>query len=299
VGKRLPPDPVFQVLVAGVPGEENLDASPRLGMLIIPWAGLPRSTRELALHRPHVAVHNIHHNADAAAEMAVALLLAAAKLIVPMDRDLRSHDWSGRYLVPNPSVMLRGGRALVLGYGALGQRIAEMCRGLGMEVRAVRRRPERTDPSCPDEIHGAGELEELLPEADALLVALPLTEATKGLISERRLRLLPRHAVLVNVARGPIVEESALFHALRDGALKGAGLDVWYNYPSSTEERTATRPSIHPFHELDNVVMSPHRAGAFGEDRTERMRMDALARSLNAAAAGEPVPHRVDVAEGY
>jgi phosphoglycerate dehydrogenase-like enzyme len=298
VGPDLPPNPGFSVLVAGVPREEEISASPGLGTLIIPWSGLPRATRELMLRRPEVAVHNIHHNAGAAAELAVALLMAAAKFIVPMDRSLRSFDWSPRYS-PNPSVELQGSRVLVLGYGAIGRLVARMCRGLGMNVAAIRRRPERTDAGCPDEIHTVDSLPRLLPETDALIVALPLTRRTEGLVGEVELKLLPRHAVLVNVARGPIVNERALFNSLQSQALKAAGLDVWYNYPKDVESRAMTAPSDYPFHELDNVVLSPHRAGALDEERTEILRMEALARSLNAAARGREIPFPVDVEEGY
>jgi phosphoglycerate dehydrogenase-like enzyme len=298
VGKDMPPNPDFSVLVAGVPRDGEISASPSLRTLIIPWSGLPRATRELMLRRPGVAVHNIHHNAGAAAELAVALLLAAAKFIVPMDRSLRSFDWSPRYR-PNPSVELQGSRALILGYGAIGRSVAQMCRGLGMNVAAIRRRPERTKSDCPDEIHTIDSLPRLLPETDVLIVALPLTRKTEALVGEEELRLLPKQAVLVNIARGPIVDEKALFDSLQSRSLKAAGLDVWYSYPKDVESRAMTPPSNHPFHELDNVVLSPHRAGALDMERTEILRMESLARSLNAAAQGREIPFPVDVEEGY
>lgn len=298
VGLDMPPNPGFSVLVAGVPREEEISASPSLRTLIIPWSGLPRATRKLMLQRPEVAVHNIHHNAGAAAELALALLLAAAKFIVPMDRSLRSFDWSPRYR-PNPSVELQGSRVLILGYGAIGRSVAQMCRGLGMNVAAIRRRPERTESDCPDEIHTIDSLPRLLPETDALIVAMPLTGKTEGLVGEEELRLLPKQAVLVNIARGPIVDEKALFDSLQSRSLKAAGLDVWYSYPSDEESRAMTPPSSYPFHELDNVVLSPHRAGALDMERTEILRMEALARSLNAAVQGREIPFPVDVEEGY
>ena len=297
-GPALPEPADFEVLVCGRPSEAQLDASPRLRLLVIPWAGLPEGTRPLLLRRPAIAVCNLHHNAAATAETAAALLLAAAKFLVPMDRALRAGDWSPRYEA-SPSVILDGARALLLGYGEVGRRVARICRGLGMEVRAVRRRPGaaggvQADPAYPPEaLHG------LLPSADALLVTLPLTERTRGMIGEREIALLPPRAVLVNVGRAAVVDERALYEALRDGRLRAAGLDVWYRYPAAAAERTATLPSAFPFHQLGNVVMSPHRGGHPGTEGVERLRMDALAAALNAAAACEPVPHPVDVAEGY
>ena len=173
------------VLVAGIPGADELDASAELHTLIIPWAGLPRATRTLLLERPHVAVHNIHHNAAPAAEHAIALLLAAAKFLVPADRALRDNDWTPRY-EPDRSIMLSGATALVLGYGEIGRRVAQMCRGIGMRVLAVRRRPEQTPSECPDEIHPPDALEDLLPRADAVLICLPYTERTKGILSAKQ-----------------------------------------------------------------------------------------------------------------
>ncbi len=120
---------------------------------------------------------------------------------------------------------------------------------------------------------------------------------TDGLIGEPELRLLAADAVLVNVGRGPIVDEAALFHALHDGRLHSAGLDVWYNYPTGEDSRACTPAANFPFHELENVVMSPHRAGATVESNT--LRMDHLASLLNKAAGGESLPDRIDIQAGY
>jgi phosphoglycerate dehydrogenase-like enzyme len=244
---------------------------------------------------PHIAVHNLHHNAVAAAEMALTLMLAAAKFIVPSDRALRQDDWTPRYR-PNPAVVLQGKTALVLGYGSIGRHVARGCRGLGMAVRATRR---RAHDEHQEGVLSPAALPSLLPEADVLIITLPLTAETKGLIGEAELEQLPPQAVLVNVGRGPIVDEEALYNALRDGGLHAAGLDVWYNYPGDEASRRGTPPSTFPFHELDNVVMSPHRAGTGGAEEIERRRMAGLARLLNAAAAGEQIPNRVDVSVGY
>jgi phosphoglycerate dehydrogenase-like enzyme len=103
--------------------------------------------------------------------------------------------------------------------------------------------------------------------------------------------------VLVNVGRGAIVDEAALYHALRDGTLYATGLDVWYHYPADEAARSHTPPSMYPFHKLENIVMSPHRAG--GSKEMEVSRMAHLATLLNTAARGEATPNRVDVRAGY
>ncbi len=298
VGPELPMPATYRILVAGRPERHELTASPHLQALIVPWAGIPESTLRLMREFPQVAVHNLHHNALPVAEFALALLLAAAKRLVPMDQALRQHDWRPRY-EPNPSLLLEGKTALILGYGAIGRKLAAVCRGLGMEVIAIRRQAAAKGPEQPSGVRVAPlqDLQHLLPQADVLLICLPHTPETEGLIGAQELALLPTEAVLVNIGRGPIVDEAALYHALRDGRLHAAGLDVWYNYPGDAEARAHTPPSAYPFHQLSNVVLSPHRAG--GSTETERLRVIHLARLLNAAARGEPLPNRVDLEAGY
>jgi phosphoglycerate dehydrogenase-like enzyme len=294
-----PPFPTdVHVLVAGRPSRAHLTTSPDLQALVIPFAGLPEETRQLMLQFPRIAVHNLHHNAIPVAELAVALPLAAAKAVLPMDRALRGQDWRPRY-EPSRSVMLHGQTALILGYGAIGQQVARLCRGLGLKVIATRRQPRhRSDIEDVEIGDGSRDtLRRLLPRADVLIITLPHTRETNGLIGEEELALLPAQAMLINVGRGHIVDESALYHALHDGRLYAAGLDVWYNRPADEAARSHTRPSSYLFHELENVVMSPHRGGQVRQ--TERLRMEVLAELLNAAACGELLPNRVDLQAAY
>jgi phosphoglycerate dehydrogenase-like enzyme len=163
---------------------------------------------------------------------------------------------------------------------------------------ALRRNVAAPSPTeIPVTLYALSDLARALPQAEAVVVALPLTPATHGLLGAAELALLPRGALLVNVGRGPIVDEQALYEALRIGALGTAGLDVWYTYPADDAARTHTFPSAYPFHELDNVVLSPHRGGLTQESAQRGMAQ--LASMLNAAARGEPMPNRVDVRAGY
>jgi len=295
-GPELPVPADYHILVAGRPWRDHLTASPNLRALIIPWAGLPEATRDLMRDSPHIAVHNLHHNAVPVAEMAATLMLAAAKLVVPLDRALRAQDWTPRYHHPDPTILLEGKTALILGYGAIGQRVAHLCRAFGTKVMAIRRHASAPSP-IPGQVYPPDALHRLLPKANVLIICLPQTPETTGLIGERELALLPPGAILVNVGRGPIVDEAALYHALRGRTLHSAGLDVWYNYPADEASRPHTPPSAYPFHELDNVVMSPHRAG--GSDESGMRRMTHLAALLNAAARGEEMPNQVDLQAGY
>ena len=290
------PDNV-DVLVAGYPTDADLAAIRRDGKLVIPFAGLPAPTRDKLARRADLAVYNLHHGAPLVAEHALAMLLSLSRRIGPMDAALRRGDWRPRY-APDPAVALAGEKALILGYGAIGQRVAAALSALGMTVHATRRRGPFGDQP-PATVWPPEATRDLIPGTRALIIALPLTPATRGLIDACALARLDRSALLVNVARGPIVDEAALYEALRDRHLFGAGLDVWWRMPDP-DQRHDTPPAKHPFHDLDNVVLSPHRAAHAAQ--TETLRTQGLAALLADLLAGKApaLPGaRVDLGEGY
>ncbi|MFO7539203.1 MAG: 2-hydroxyacid dehydrogenase [Chloroflexota bacterium] len=287
--------PETTVLVNGRPTPEQLDRLPHLQAIIVPWAGLPRTLAAIAPDYPHLTIHNLHHNAIPVAEMALTLLLTAARQVLPLDRSLRQGDWRPRYEQWGTSLLLQGKTVLILGYGTIGRQVGRYCQALGMRVWATRRRPENDHDGVAD-IYAATALHDLLPQSQAVIVCLPKTADTIGYLGRRELALLPDGAVLVNIGRGEVIDEGALYEEVRNGRI-AAALDVWYNYPAGEEARAHTPPANYPFHELDNVVFSPHRAGS--TDQTNRLRMDHLAQLLNAAAAGQPLPNRIDVTAGY
>lgn len=293
-GETPPTD--YEILIHGRPTAAQLTANASLCAVIVPFAGVPGSTLKLMADYPDISLHNLHHNARATAEMAVTLLLTAAKFVVPVDRELRHNDWTSRY-EQRPIATLNGMRALILGYGRIGRHIAAPLQALGMTVTGVRRHASPGDTAEGVPIYGIDALHELLPVSDALICVLPLTEETRGIISAAEFDLLPNDAIVVNVGRGPTIDERAFYAALHGGKLRAAAIDVWYRYPHEESERTDTPPSEYPFHELDNVVMSPHRAGFIG--MAETTRLDHLADLLNAAAAGQPIPNEVDRVLGY
>ena len=304
-GLELPSPAAYSILIAGVPTRDAITASPNLKTLIIPWSGLPVATRELMLEFPDIAIHNIHHNAAPAAETAIMLMMAAAKLVIPIDRAFRAHDWRPRYdydgSAPGGPLLLEGKTALILGYGAIGRKIAKICQGLEMRVMAIKNDiPSYSDSSV--ELYALKALSSLLPRAEVLFVCLPMTPETRGLIGKKQLALLPPEAIIVNIARGSIIDEAALYATLASdrkngGPCRRAGLDVWYHYPKDESSRTGLPPSEFPFHELDNVVMTPHLGGH--SDATESLRIAALAELLNKAAHGKILPNHVDPERGY
>ncbi len=291
---EVPASATYEILVAGRPTEAQLRASPSLKSVIVPFAGIPPATRTLLQEFPHITLHNLHYNVMPTSEMAVALLFAVAKGVVPADQALRRHDWTARY-APHPSMLLHGKTALIVGYGNIGRQIGVVLKAIGMKVLGIRRRYR--DPA--NGIYTAGDLHSILPQANVVMVVLPGTGDTKGMLGATELALLPRGAIVVNVGRALVIDQYALYDALKDGHLLGAGLDVWYHYPNDVSSRTNTPPADVPFHELENVVLSPHRAGGGGEPEIEGLRFKALADALNHAAQGEPLPNRVDVETGY
>ena len=291
-GVEYPEDGV-DVIVSGRPGDVIPEQTQ---MIVVPWAGIPEGVLAHARSRPRLRVHNLHHNAPQVAELAVGLLFAAAKRILSYDQGIRKGDWSLRYQ-PTEATLLWGKTALILGFGAIGRHAAMIFKGLGMHVIGMNRSGSGPETHQADEVLPITELASVLPRADVLLIALPLTEATRGLIDRQAIDLLPDGAYIINIGRGPIIDDWALYEALKAKKLGGAGLDVWWNYPQDEASRTNTLPADAPLQELDNVVMSPHRGGSVVE-RTP-IWSAALADLLNAFARGETVPNQVDINAGY
>jgi phosphoglycerate dehydrogenase-like enzyme len=296
VGDEIPDSAYYDILVHPHPSTDWIEASPNLRAIVIPWAGIPEDTRAVMADYPEISVHNLHHNNYNTAELGFALLLAAAKRLIPKDQALRKNDWTPRFEGPK-AILLRGRTALILGFGEIGRALADYCLGLGMNVIATKRHLEGFTSPPNVRVYPADQLHDLLPSADVLLVSLPLTDETEGMIGEAELALMPPGGILVNIGRGPVVRQEALYNALKSGHLRAAGSDVWYNYPKSTKTPKDNPPADFPFGELDNFVLSPHRGGMV-ED-VESQRADALAHLLNAANRGDPIPNRVDLAGGY
>ena len=296
-GEDTPDD--YHVLITGRPTKAQLDASGTLHTLLIPFAGLPAETRALMRGYPDVAVYNLHHNAIVTGEMALALLFACARLLVPADRKLRQHDWTSRY-EPSPQVVLNQKTVLILGYGSIARSISPALKALGMNVLGIRRSAAETDRG----IYSLESLHELLPQAQVLLVTLPATDETAGLIGKDEFDLLPDGAIVVNVGRASVIDQYAFHDALKSSKLHAGASDVWYHYPDAkrANSKTNTPPADAPFHELDNMIMSPHRAGAFGNTDVEQARYASIAKLINMlerGASDDDLPNRVDLERGY
>ena len=206
-------------------------------------------------------------NTEAVADYTMALMLAAARRIIPIDRRCRHLDWSKM-----TAVDVWGKTIGIVGLGAIGQGVARRAQGFNMRVLAY--------DIVQDEAYAARHgiryvpLRELLTEADFVSLHLPLTEQTYHLIGAEELRLMKPHAVLVNTARGGLVDEKALIEALRNRRIWGAGLDVFEREPPEHRELL----------ELDNVVLGSHSAASTFQ-AIENMGIMAAAHVLEALEA--------------
>jgi len=185
--------------------------------------------------------------------------------------------------------LLRGRTAGILGLGAVGKEIARLCKAFGMDVCGIRRSCKAGDPiPAADCIYPPEELPKLLAESDFVVLALPLTRETRGLIGEKELRAMKPGAYLINVARGAVVDEPALIRALEEKRIAGAGLDVFAKEPLPPES---------PLYELPNVIFSPHISGEMPD--YEARATEVFCENLRRYIAGEPFLHEVDKDKGY
>lgn len=294
--------------------EAVLLGAERLRVLINPGAGVqavvPVVRAVNARREAPIALVNGHGNAAFTAQGAVALLLALANRVVAHDRWLRAGRWRTGD-AEAPSVPLGGRTIGLLGYGAVNRHVHRFLAGFDARFIALRRHPERkaaderprhglpTGLPTPSAWFGPDDLGAFLDAADTVVIALPLTDATRGLIGAAELARLGPRGLLVNVARGAIVDEAALYAALADGRLGGAALDVWWAddpAPDDAGRRWPYDAAAHPFHALDNVVLSPHRAASPYGDLG---RWDEVIENVRRLARGEALLNVVDLTEGY
>ncbi len=224
---------------------------------------------------------------EATAELTWALILAAARHIVKADRYVRSGEWYRSGTGWHPELLLglelRGKTLGIIGFGRIGRAVARIgAKGFGMKVLYYSR--HRAPREVEEEIGARyADLDTLLRESDVVSIHVPLTPETRGMIGERELRLMRPSAILVNTARGAVVDTDALVKALREGWIAAAGLDVFHEEPL---------PPDHPLTRLENVVLAPHIGSATREAR-EAMTC-AVLDNLLAFKRGEIPPNLVN-----
>jgi phosphoglycerate dehydrogenase-like enzyme len=264
-----------------------LPPTPKLRLIHVPAAGL--DAVDLAAVPEGCRLCNAFEHEIGISEYVMAAMLHHVVDLAGRSERFKAGSWaeSPRLAAPLRPELARRTVGMI-GYGHIGRAIARRAKACGMRVMAVARTRREIEPAL-DWLGEPRDLPVLLEAADFVVIACPLSEATRGLIGEAQLRRMKPGAVLVNVARGPIVDEDALYEALSQRRIGGAVLDTWYRYPEPGE--AAVRPSRHPFHELDNVIMTPHCSG-WTEGLMER-RFAVIADNIERLRDGRPLVNQV------
>lgn len=264
---------------------EQWPLAPRLRLLQLPGAGYDDVPFDRVPAQSWIC--NVFEHEIGIAEYVFAALLEWQIGLRALDRQIRRGSWEGTFSHPDGPRLhgeLHGKTVGLIGYGHIAQAVAARARAFGMSVIACTRSPAKAaDDPLLDSVDGMDGLTRLLAEADFTVVACPLTPETTGLIDSAALAAMPAHAVLINVARGRVVDEEALYEALKQRRIGGAVIDVWYRYPGG--DAAGCLPSALPFHELDNIIMTPHASG-LSEGLLER-RWRRIAANLDAVARGQ------------
>lgn len=221
------------------------------------------------------------------AEHAVALIMCLCRDLQRYVMNKTAHEWKPY----RPDKPIEDSTVLILGAGDIGVNTARLLRPLAKRIIGVRR-VKRPSPELFDEMISFTELDEYLPQADIVSCSLPATPETFHLLDERRLRLMKRDAVLVNVGRGSLIPTEALCAVLGDGHLRGVGIDV---------AETEPLPPDSPLWDCDRLVITPHVAGnAITQDSpTNRRIFEIIYHNLESFVGGRPLDHVVDLRTGY
>ena len=232
------------------------------------------------------------------AEWNVSMMINLARDLRQMIRNQEAAVWDRSAIFQNE---IRGMTVGLWGYGGIGRETARLAKQLGLRVHVLTRNgvgprnniyavPGTGDPAgiLPDRVFCAGEEMDFLRDLDFLIVAMPLTKATEGLIGERELRALPRRAWILNPARGPIIQQEALLNALRENRIAGAALDTHYQYPM---------PPEHPLWKFPNVIFTPHISGSSLSPKFKERLWEIFSMNVERFSRGKPLLNELTPAQ--
>ncbi|GAB6042409.1 2-hydroxyacid dehydrogenase [Endothiovibrio diazotrophicus] len=251
-------------------------AAPALKLICISATGTNNVDLEAAARRGITVCNVVRYATPSVVQHVFALILALSTRLDDYRQAARDGRWaaSGMFCLLDFPIREIAGRTLgIVGYGELGRGVARVAEAFGMNVRIARR------PGADDDRPGRSPLEELLPQVDVLTLHTPLTAETRGLIGTAELARMRPDALLINTARGGIVDEMALADALRAGRLGGAGIDVLAEEPPGAESPLLAA-------DLPNLIVTPHTAWA-SRDARQRL-IDEVAENIRAYLAGAP-----------
>ncbi|MHB8718864.1 MAG: 2-hydroxyacid dehydrogenase [Candidatus Dormibacteria bacterium] len=263
---------------------EVLDAAgARLRAVALYAVGFNNVDVAAATERGVIVTHTPGVLTDATADCTVGLLLAATRRLAEGDRAMRAgsyHGWEPTYML---GLELSGARLGIVGFGRIGQAVARRCLGFGMDVVYASDVPVAVDGDLRGRVREVS-LDDLFASSDVVSLHVPLTDATRHLVDEARLRTMKGTAYIVNTSRGPVIDETALVKALQERWIAGAGLDVYETEP-------ATAPGLT---ECENAVLAPHLGSATVQTRAAMARLTA--ENTVAALQGQVPPNALNPA---
>jgi len=234
-----------------------LETARNLKLIQIPWTGM--DTFDFSVVDGSIPVCNTHSNADAVAELGVALLLDLVKKVSYHDRKMREGDWNRKQQPLNlKSGILSKKNVCMLGYGNIGKRMARLLSAFGASIVAVSSKP------CKDRVASMifphDQIKAAVSKADIVIVTVPLTQNTRNLIDTQMIQNMMRGVTILNMSRADVLSEDAIYNGLSEGHIGAFGADVWWNTPKRGESQSFPSEK-YDFTKMDNVVFSPHRAG--------------------------------------
>jgi len=234
----------------------TLKAAKNLKIIFIPWTGVDSLPIDEIKKKGNIVVSNTHGNAKIVAERALTLCLALLGRVVEFHNNLLKGIWGdvnkgGHY--DDFWVSLRNKNCGIAGFGSIGKELAKLLRAFNCRVIGFKKHVYNEDLELADEV--TMNLDEMISKSEIVFVVLPLTDETKDIFNWSVLSKM-EGKYLINVGRGAVISEEALYKALKEGILKGVAIDTWYHYPST--EKPVILPFSYPIHIFKNVVLSPH-----------------------------------------
>ena len=263
-----------QIIIGWKPTEKLLRAAVKLQLFINPGAGIQHLVsffKEINQSR-NIKLINGHGNAYFTAQHGVALLLTLANKVIPHHLWLKEGKWRLGDKQAK-SIPLKYRKIGLLGYGHVNKHIHKMLQGFTNDIRFIK-----------NDQKDINELNKFLKQIDILICAVPFTSKTKNLLKMKELKLLGENGIVINLSRGQIINEKDLYEALQNKLIQSAAIDVWYNYDPIPDEQNRKYPFHYPFHELENIVLSPHRAASPFDDLK---RWDEVIENISRLAKGK------------
>ena len=267
-------------VLVGVQLSRDMPRPHKLQLLQAPAAGTDGIDR--ACLPPQALLANCFGHENAIAEYVMTALLARHVPLQAADQALRQGEW--RFFAGSPGALRTelGSQTLgLLGFGHIAKTLAQRAKAFGMRVVVANRSPVHS--SDVDQSFKLTDLPAFMAACDAVVVTLPLTDTTRGLVDAKALASMHPHALILNVGRGAVIDEKALFEALQQKSIGGAIIDTWYQYPNAEKPHCA--PSQFDFASLSNVLMTPHMSG--WTEGTVQRRKQSIAENINRLCAGQ------------